>query len=86
MRAAAVHCRPDAEIITEGGIRTQDATFDLSEENELDPALGWDIGLSAVIEEIDGTKSYWALAHGNGPPDFHNPTCFAYHLPPFEPE
>ena len=44
------------------------------------------LGLSAVIEEVDGTKSYWALAHGAGPPDFHNPACFAYHLPPFEPE
>ncbi|MEO5612453.1 MAG: DOMON-like domain-containing protein [Sphingomicrobium sp.] len=46
----------------------------------------WQLGLSAVIEEVDGTKSYWALAHGAGPPDFHNPACFAYHLPPFEPE
>ena len=38
--------------------------------------------LSAVIEEIDGTKSYWALAHAPGPPDFHNPACFAATLPP----
>lgn len=34
-------------------------------------------GLSAVIEEKDGTKSYWALAHPPGQPDFHDPTCFA---------
>lgn len=40
------------------------------------------IGLSAVIEEIDGTKSYWALSHpAKGPPDFHHPDCFALHLP-----
>jgi len=40
------------------------------------------IGLSAVIEETDGTKSYWALAHPpEGPPDFHHPACFALHLP-----
>ena len=64
----------------------QEATFDLSAELELDHSTGWDLGLSAVIEEVDGTKSYWALAHGAGPPDFHNPACFAYHLPPFEPE
>ena len=64
----------------------QGATFDLSDERELDHGLEWEIGLSAVIEEIGGTKSYWALAHGRGPPDFHDPTCFAYHLPPFEPE
>lgn len=41
-----------------------------------------EIGLSAVIEEIDGTKSYWALAHPpEGPPDFHHPDCFALTLP-----
>lgn len=34
------------------------------------------MGLSAVIEETDGTKSYWALAHAPGPPDFHNRDCF----------
>ena len=39
-------------------------------------------GLSAVIEETDGTKSYWALAHAPGPPDFHNPACFTATLPP----
>lgn len=41
----------------------------------------WEIGLSAVIEELDGAKSYWALAHPPGKPDFHHPTCFARTLP-----
>ncbi len=45
------------------------------------PALPWRIGLSAVIEEPDGTKSYWALAHPSGPPDFHHHDCFALRLP-----
>jgi hypothetical protein len=40
------------------------------------------IGLSAIIEEADGTKSYWALAHPTGEPDFHHPDCFALALPP----
>lgn len=84
MREASIFGRPDSDIWMENGIRMQDATFDISMIPELDPAIGWDIGLSAVIEEIDGTKSYWALDHGAGPPDFHNPACFAYHLPPFE--
>lgn len=43
------------------------------------------LGLSAVIEEQDGNKSYWALAHPNkgldAPPDFHDPTCFLVRLP-----
>lgn len=38
------------------------------------------IGLSAVIEEVDRTKSYWALRHPPGPPDFHHPDCFALTL------
>ena len=38
------------------------------------------IGLSAVVEESDGTKSYWALAHPPGKPDFHHRDCFALQL------
>jgi hypothetical protein len=41
----------------------------------------WELGLSAVLEEKDGTKSYWALAHPGEKPDFHDPGCFAAHLP-----
>jgi len=43
------------------------------------------LGLSAVIEEQDGTKSWWALAHPPGKPDFHHPACFALELPAPEP-
>ena len=43
------------------------------------------MGLSAVIEETDGTKSYWALAHAPGPPDFHNRECFIAMLPAPDP-
>lgn len=39
------------------------------------------LGLSAVLEEQDGTTSYWALAHGDGPPDFHAPACFIARIP-----
>jgi hypothetical protein len=44
-------------------------------------ARDWDLGLSAVLEERDGTKSYWALAHTNSErPDFHLPDCFVAKL------
>jgi len=50
-----------------------------------DPALRnpvpWQAGVSAVIEEADGTKSYWALAHGKENPDFHDAGAFAINLP-----
>jgi hypothetical protein len=42
----------------------------------------WQLGLFAILEEKDGTKSYWAIAHPDGDkPDFHDPACFAAHLP-----
>ena len=47
------------------------------------PADDWRLGLSGVIEDKAGAKSYWALAHPpEGPPDFHHPDCFALTLPP----
>jgi hypothetical protein len=59
-------------------------------ETELTLPMAWvagslEIALSAVIEETDGTKSYWALAHPPGKPDFHHPDCFALTLPAPEP-
>jgi hypothetical protein len=44
------------------------------------PPLPWELGISAVIVEEDGTKSLWALRHGPGPADFHAPACFAVRL------
>lgn len=38
------------------------------------------IGLAAVIEDWDGEKSYWALRHADGKPDFHAEHCFAISL------
>ena len=50
--------------------------------------LPWDrtglIGISAVVEDKSGCKSYWALAHPPGRPDFHHHDCFALALPPVE--
>ena len=42
----------------------------------------WRLGLSAVIEDTSGRKSYWALAHPPGKPDFHHADCFAHELSP----
>jgi hypothetical protein len=40
----------------------------------------WEFGLSAVVEEKAGTKSFWALAHPSEKPDFHHPDCFVARL------
>jgi hypothetical protein len=47
----------------------------------VDAETHWKLGLSAILEEVDGTKSYWALAHPPGDkPDFHAADCFAAKL------
>jgi hypothetical protein len=40
------------------------------------------LALSAVIEEAGGAKSYWALAHPPGRPDFHSAAGFLVPLQP----
>lgn len=42
----------------------------------------WQLSLTTIIEELDRTKSYWALAHAPGPPDFHKRDTFTATLPP----
>lgn len=39
------------------------------------------LGLTAVIEAADGSKSYWALRHAAAQPDFHLRQSFALTLP-----
>jgi len=39
------------------------------------------VALSAVIEETGDAKSYWALAHPPGRPDFHHAAGFILTLP-----
>jgi hypothetical protein len=42
----------------------------------------WAVGLSTIVEDRSGTRSFWALAHPPGEPDFHSPDCFALQLAP----
>ena len=66
---------PSIETKTGAGRYELTATVDL-------PLQGtWRLGLSAVIEEASGRKSYWALAHPPGKPDFHHSDCFALEVP-----
>jgi hypothetical protein len=51
------------------------------DDTGLKKGTAWRAGVSAVIEEADGTKSYWALAHPPGEPDFHDPESFVLSLP-----
>jgi hypothetical protein len=46
----------------------------------MQPRASLRLALSAVIEDNDGTLSYWALKHPPGKPDFHHPDGFALEL------
>jgi hypothetical protein len=46
----------------------------------LPPGSSLRLGLSAVVEEADGMRSYWALRHPPGQPDFHAADAFALPL------
>lgn len=39
------------------------------------------LGLTAVIEGLDGTIGYWGLAHPSDKPDFHHRDSFVLELP-----
>ena len=66
---------PRVEGDIEGDEYVLHAAFDLP------GAAPWRLGLAAVIEEMDGQKSYWALAHPPGKPDFHRADSFLVQLP-----
>jgi hypothetical protein len=79
MRAAADISAPRVEVNTTPECYALRASLDLARF----PRDGrWRLGLSAVIEETGGRKSYWALAHPPGKADFHHADCFTHELSP----
>jgi hypothetical protein len=49
---------------------------------KIQPALSLRVALSAVIEDDNGSLSYWALNHPPGKPDFHHPDAFVLEIEP----
>ena len=72
--------RPDELAPWEMVAERSDTHYALRVEPGIFPDTGSKLALSAVIEELDGTKSYWALRHPPGKPDFHHPDCFTLSL------
>ena len=79
MRVAAEIDAPRIEAQTAPERYTLQAALGLS---SLPREAPWRLGLAAVIEETNGNKSYWALAHPPGKPDFHHCDGFALELFP----
>lgn len=84
----------DAEGLRAAGLdpldRFETPFFTLTANIEMERTLlpidvPWHFGLSAIIEERNGNRSYWALKHPPGAPDFHHPDCFDLELPAARP-
>lgn len=72
----------DAEgCVPELAAELSDNRLVLVAEVDLSATAMISLGLSAVIETREGAKSYWAIAHPPGKPDFHHPDCFAIQFP-----
>ena len=71
---------PDARTRMTEKTRVHHVRLDLGGVPGLPVEADWALGLSAVIEQADGSKAYWALRHPSPAPDFHHPDCFALTL------
>ncbi|WP_166037771.1 DOMON-like domain-containing protein [Sphingosinicella sp. YJ22] len=73
----------DPFVLLDEAILEVSAVIEFNGASELGQEIPLLLNLTAVIEERDGTKSYWALNHPpEGPPDFHHAACFTLELPP----
>jgi hypothetical protein len=82
MRVAAEIGAAWIEVQSDAERYTLQVALELDELSGLPRNTGWRLGLAVVIEETNGNKSYWALAHPAGKPDFHHADGFAYELSP----
>jgi hypothetical protein len=73
---------PNPEIVVRSAANSfeLEALVRLDRLQTLPPQMPLRLVLSVVIEENDGTLSYWALKHPPGKPDFHHPESFALEL------
>ena len=81
MAAADEIAPPEIDVRSDAVQFALQALLDLDASAVLPSDSSWSLGLSAVIEETSGRKSYWALAHPPGGPDFHHSDCFVIRLP-----
>jgi hypothetical protein len=56
------------------------AVLRLDRLSNIQPGSILQLGLAAVVEDINGRLSYWALKHPPGKPDFHHPDSFALEI------
>lgn len=77
MRDAAIG-PPRVEVVRAADGLSVGVEVDLSAA--VAPDQNWRLALSAVVEALSGAKTYWALAHPQGRPDFHDAAGFRLEL------
>lgn len=82
MQATTGMGAPRIDVQSSPGLFTLHASLDLDQLPGLRGDATWRLGLSAIVEETNGLKSYWALAHPPGKPDFHHADCFSHDFTP----
>jgi hypothetical protein len=80
MRVATEFSAPRFEQLSASDCYALQVSLDLDDLSMVPREAGWRLGLAALIEETNGHKSHWALAHPPGKADFHHPDCFAHEL------
>lgn len=62
----------------EASLKAKEYSLDvlLDLRGNVDETADWRLAITAVIEENSGAKSYWALKHPPGKPDFHHADGF----------
>jgi hypothetical protein len=80
MRVATEFSAPRIELLSPSDCYALQVSLDLDGLSMLPRDAGWRLGLAALVEETNGHKSHWALAHPPGKADFHHPDCFAHEL------
>ena len=85
MCVAAEISTPSIEVQSSPDCYTLQASLELDRLSWLPRKAKWRLGLSALIEDTSGHKSYWALKHPPGKPDFHHADCFAHEFSPVVP-
>jgi hypothetical protein len=82
MRIATEIGAPRIEVRSSAERYTLQAALEIDKASTMPRDSRWQLGLSAVLEETNGRKSYWALAHPPGEADFHHARCFRHEISP----
>ena len=82
MSVATEISAPPVDVRSSPECYTLQTALELDHLSDLPRKALWRLGLSALIEDTAGHKSYWALAHPPGKPDFHHTDSFAHEFSP----